>query len=231
MPTMAPTMSRISAGVAVPVFAFFSADVAVGGLSGLGQALRDPVAVGIVLGLVLGKAIGILSATYLVSKFSHADRDESLGWLDVLGLALLAGIGFTVSLLIGELAFGVGSERDEHVKVAVLSGSLLSAVLATAVLQARGRRYRRLHELETTDSNADESPTSTKPPSAPDPNPGGRRRRDFGCRGSAGDTAAWVWPTVPRTAVAGFGRRQAAHRASCRSGVGPLEGVRSWPAL
>lgn len=153
----------ISSGIAVPVFAFFSAGVAVGGLTGLGQALRDPIAVGIVLGLVLGKVIGILSATYLVSRFTHADLDEDLGWVDVLGLALLAGIGFTVSLLIGELAFGAGSERDEHVKVAVLTGSLLAAALATAVLTVRNRRYRRLHQLETVDGNTDGVPDVYQP--------------------------------------------------------------------
>jgi NhaA family Na+:H+ antiporter len=109
--------------VAVPGFAFFSAGVAVGGLSGLGQALRDPIAIGIVTGLVAGKTIGILGATYLVARFTHAELDENLAWVDVLGLALLGGIGFTVSLLIGELAFGAGSLRDEHVKVAVLTGS------------------------------------------------------------------------------------------------------------
>ena len=115
----------ISAGIAVPVFAFFSAGVTVGGLAGLATALTDPVAVGIVVGLVIGKPVGILAATWLVSRFTRADLDEGLTWLDVFGSSVLGGIGFTVSLLIGELAFGLGSERDDHVKVAVLAGSLL----------------------------------------------------------------------------------------------------------
>ncbi|MDH6460844.1 NhaA family Na+:H+ antiporter [Micromonospora sp. A200] len=148
----------ISAGVAVPVFAFLSAGVTIGGVAGLASALTDRVAVGIVVGLLVGKPVGIMAATWLVSRFTRADLDEGLNWLDVLGLALLGGIGFTVSLLIGELAFGLGSERDGHVKVAVLAGSLLAALLATVILRARTRLYRRVHELETVDRDRDGIP-------------------------------------------------------------------------
>ena len=148
----------LSAGFAVPIFAFFSAGVAVGGLSGLGAALRDRVAVGIVLGLVLGKAVGVSVATFLVARFTRADLDENLSPVDVLGLSLLAGIGFTVSLLIGELAFGAGTPRDEHVKIAVLTGSVAAAVLASAVLRARNRTYRKLHLAESEDTDLDGVP-------------------------------------------------------------------------
>lgn len=148
----------LSAGFAVPIFAFFSAGVAVGGLSGLGAALRDRVAVGIVLGLVLGKAVGVSVATFLVARFTRADLDENLSPVDVLGLSLLAGIGFTVSLLIGELAFGAGTPRDEHVKIAVLTGSVAAAALASAVLRARNRTYRKLDLAETADTDLDGVP-------------------------------------------------------------------------
>ena len=148
----------LSAGVAVPVFAFFAAGVTLGGFSGLRAALLDPVAVGIVVGLVAGKAIGILGASYLVARLTRADLDDALSWFDVLGLALLGGIGFTVSLLIGELAFGPGSERDDHVKVAVITGSLLAAALATVVLRIRNAVYRRIEEAETVDEDADGIP-------------------------------------------------------------------------
>lgn len=148
----------ISAGVAVPVFAFMSAGVAVGGLSGLGSALSDPVAIGIVVGLVVGKPVGITVATWLVTRFTRARMDSGFAWIDVFGLAVLAGIGFTVSLLIGELAFGVGSERDEHVKVAVLTGSLTAALLATVILRLRNRTYRRLYDEETADTDHDDIP-------------------------------------------------------------------------
>ncbi|SCF26144.1 Na+/H+ antiporter NhaA [Micromonospora mirobrigensis] len=153
----------LSAGVAVPVFAFLSAGVTVGGLAGLVTALTDRVALGIVIGLIIGKPVGIMAATWLVSRFTRADLDEGLNWLDVLGLALLGGIGFTVSLLIGELAYGPGSERDDHVKVAVLTGSLLSALLATVILRARTRVYRRVHEAETIDRDQDGVPDIYEP--------------------------------------------------------------------
>jgi NhaA family Na+:H+ antiporter len=139
----------ISAGVAVPVFAFVSAGVTIGGLSGLGDALTDRAAVGVVLGLVVGKPVGIMIATYLVARCTRATLDDGLAWVDVAGLALLAGMGFTVSLLIGELAFGAGSARDDHVKIAVLVGSLTAAVLASVVLRVRNRAYRQLQLAQT----------------------------------------------------------------------------------
>ncbi len=148
----------VSAGFAVPVFAFFSAGVTVGGASGIAAALTHSIALGVMAGLVVGKVVGIGAATYLVSRFTHADLDPDLAWVDVLGLSLLAGIGFTVSLLIGELAFEPGSASAEYVKVAVLTGSLISALLATIVLRARNRAYKRLHAKETADVNADEIP-------------------------------------------------------------------------
>jgi NhaA family Na+:H+ antiporter len=148
----------ISAGVAVPVFALMSAGVAIGGVDGLAAALTDPVAIGIMVGLVVGKPIGITVATWLVARFTRAKVDAGLAWIDVFGLSVLAGIGFTVSLLVGELAFGVGTERDDRVKVAVLVGSLTAALLAAVVLRLRNRTYRRLHRLETADENRDDIP-------------------------------------------------------------------------
>jgi Na+:H+ antiporter, NhaA family len=148
----------VSAGFAVPVFAFFASGVAVGGLSGLGASLGDPVTLGIVCGLVVGKVIGVVGATWLVQRFTRARLAEGLSWWDVLGLGLLAGIGFTVSLLIGELAFGADPERDDYVRVGVLVGSLLAALLATVVLRVRSRHHRRLRALEEVDDDADGVP-------------------------------------------------------------------------
>jgi NhaA family Na+:H+ antiporter len=148
----------LSAGIAVPVFAFFSAGVTVGGLSGLGASLGDSVAIGIAVGLVAGKVVGISAATWAVSRFTRAQLDESLGWPDVVGLALLGGIGFTVSLLITELAYGAGSERYDHAKVGILAGTLAAALLATVVLRLRNRRYRLIHEEEQRDEDADGIP-------------------------------------------------------------------------
>src|SRR4051794_36786329 len=148
----------ISAGIAVPVFAFFAAGVTVGGFSGLVDSLQDRVALGIAAALVLGKLVGISGATWLVARFTRASLDEDLGWTDVVGLSLLGGIGFTVSLLIGELAFGPDSDRDAHVKVGVLVGTVTAALLATVVLRLRNRRYRRLAEREQVDADGDGVP-------------------------------------------------------------------------
>ena len=134
----------ISAGFAVPVFAFFAAGVSVVDGGGFGAALADPVTLGIIAGLVVGKAVGVLGATWLVQRFTAARLSPDLGWWDVLGLAQLAGIGFTVSLLVGELAFGTGTPQDDHVKIGVLTGSLIAVLLATVVLRIRNAHHRRL---------------------------------------------------------------------------------------
>jgi NhaA family Na+:H+ antiporter len=146
-----------SAGFAVPLFAFFAAGVTVVG-GGFADAVRDPAAIGVVAGLVVGKAVGVLGGTWAVARFTRAELDDDLSWTDVLGLSLLAGVGFTVSLLVGELAFGSGSDRDEHVKLAVLCGSLIAALLATVVLRVRNRHYRLVEARETADGDLDGVP-------------------------------------------------------------------------
>jgi len=154
----------LSAGVAVPVFAFFATGVTLGRLSGLRSSFIDPVAVGVVIGLVVGKTVGIFGAAYGLARLTRAPLDEELSWFDVWGLALLGGIGFTVSLLIGELAFGADRERDDHVKVAVLIGSLLAATLTAVVLRVRNGVYRRIEEAETNDDDADGVPDTYPSP-------------------------------------------------------------------
>ena len=161
----------VSAGFAVPVFALFAAGVTVGGIEGLGEALTDTVAVGIVAGLVLGKVIGIFGSTWLMARFTRAELDDELAWVDVVGVALLGGIGFTVSLLIGELAFGPDSARDEHVKVGVLAGSLLSAALACVLLRLRNRTYRQMCAEEERDDDADGIPDVYQRPARRGPEP------------------------------------------------------------
>ena len=148
----------VSAGFAVPVFAFFAAGVTFGGYDGLVTALRDPIALGVVLGLVVGKTIGVFGTTRLMAAVTRADLDPSLRWIDVFGVSLLAGIGFTVSLLIGELAYGSDPGRQAVVKVAVLAGSLLAALMAALVLRVRNRHYRAVFELETCDGDHDGVP-------------------------------------------------------------------------
>jgi NhaA family Na+:H+ antiporter len=162
----------LSAGVAVPVFAFFAAGVTVVG-GGVGEALRDPVAIGIVLALVLGKVIGVLGSTFVMARFTRAELDDDLSWSDVVGLSLLTGIGFTVSLLVGELAFGPGSEKDEHAKLAVIAGSVLAAVLASIVLRRRNAIYRRIAHEDSLDDDGDGVPDAfqDRPDVDPEPRP------------------------------------------------------------
>jgi NhaA family Na+:H+ antiporter len=148
----------VSAGFAVPVFAFFAAGVTVGGWSGLGDSLLRPVTDGVIAGLVIGKPLGVWLTAFLLAKFTHASLDDDLAWRDVLGVSLLAGIGFTVSLLIGELAFDYGTMTAADVKIGVLVGSVIAGVLASLVLLSRNAAYRRIHLLETADTDRDGVP-------------------------------------------------------------------------
>lgn len=131
----------VSTGFAVPVFAFFAAGVAVGGVEGLVESFQDTIALGIIAGLVLGKVIGITGTTFIVTRLPGLGLDPSLKWIDLIGMAFVAGVGFTVSLLVGELSFGAGSESDDHVKVGVLAGSLIAALIGAVILGIRNRHY------------------------------------------------------------------------------------------
>ncbi len=130
----------LSAGVAVPLFALCAAGVSLSAES-ISGALGDPVAQGVALGLVIGKPLGIVAATWLVARFTRAALAPGLAWWDIVAVGLVGGIGFTVSLLIGELAFGAGSPHTEHLKVAILCGSATAAVLGGAALAARDRYH------------------------------------------------------------------------------------------
>ncbi|WP_437584497.1 Na+/H+ antiporter NhaA [Paramicrobacterium sp. CJ85] len=138
----------LSSGFAVPIFAFFAAGVAIGGPDGFATALTDPVMIGILAGLVFGKPIGITLTTWLLTRFTKARLDSSLAWVDVIGVGMLAGIGFTVSLLVAELSFETGSVHGDHAKIAIFTASVLAALLAAVVLRARNRHYRRLESAE-----------------------------------------------------------------------------------
>lgn len=156
--TFEHTYRPLSTGFAVPVFAFFSAGVAVGGLDGLLGSLTSPVALGIIAGLVLGKPIGIVASTYLLTRFTRASLDPALRWGDMAGVGVLAGIGFTVSLLVGELSFGLGSEHNDASKVGILAASALAALVAAVILVPSNRRHRAIMAAETRDTDADGVP-------------------------------------------------------------------------
>lgn len=142
----------------MPIFAFFTAGVEIGGLEGLREPLTDPITIGIIAGLVLGKPIGVLGTARLTARFTHAILGQELSWLDVLGVSMLGGIGFTVSLLIGGLAFGGGSTADHHVKVGILAGSLAAGPLAAVLMKSRDRAYERMTPVEQVDTDADGIP-------------------------------------------------------------------------
>jgi NhaA family Na+:H+ antiporter len=147
----------LSAGLAVPLFALFSAGVSISG-GALGDVFARPETLGVVLGLVVGKTLGIFGGTWLTVRFTRARLSEELAWADVFAMSSLAGIGFTVSLLIGELAFGSDTVLTGEVKAAVLIGSLIAAVCATMLLKVRNDRYRRLCEEEERDEDLDGIP-------------------------------------------------------------------------
>ncbi|MFI6419636.1 Na+/H+ antiporter NhaA [Streptomyces sp. NPDC050842] len=147
----------LSAGLAVPLFALFSAGVSVSG-GAIGDVFTQPVTLGVVLGLVVGKALGIFGGTWLAARFTKAELNPDLTWPDVFAVASLAGIGFTVSLLIGELAFAGDAALTDEVKAAVLIGSLIAAVLASVLLKLRVRKYQTLIADEERDDDHDGIP-------------------------------------------------------------------------
>jgi NhaA family Na+:H+ antiporter len=115
----------------VPLFGFANAGVSLEGV-GAAQALA-PLPLGIALGLFFGKQLGIFSSVWVAVKFGIAVRPKDASWVQVYGVALLCGIGFTMSLFIGGLAF-TDAEQGDAVKIGVLIGSLLSALVGAAVL-------------------------------------------------------------------------------------------------
>ncbi|NED82693.1 Na+/H+ antiporter NhaA [Streptomyces sp. SID11233] len=141
----------LSAGFAVPLFALFSAGVSLSGGAVAGVFTR-PETLGVVLGLVVGKTVGIFGGTWLATRFTRAELNKELAWADVFAVASLAGIGFTVSLLIGELAF-TDADMINEIKASVLLGSLIAAVLSGVLLKLRVRRYRALTDAEELDED------------------------------------------------------------------------------
>jgi NhaA family Na+:H+ antiporter len=137
-----------SSGFALPVFAFFSAGVSLVDGDGPAAMIAQPVVPAIVIGLVLGKVIGVLGTTWLVIRLTPLRLASGIGVRDLLPVGFLAGIGFTVSLLISELSFG-DAEHADGAKIAILIGSLLAAVLGALTLRWDARRAR------TNDMNLD----------------------------------------------------------------------------
>ncbi len=135
----------MSAAVAVPIFAFFSAGVVLS-VSALGEWADDPTAYAISIALVVGKFIGVFGATWLVARVTRAELAADLAWRDIAAVGMLAGIGFTVSLLISDLAYAQNPGELELAKTGVLIGSVVAALLAAVLLRGRNKHYRALEE-------------------------------------------------------------------------------------
>jgi NhaA family Na+:H+ antiporter len=117
----------------VPVFGFANAGVSFSGMSL--ATLAEPLTLGIALGLLAGKVVGVFGTVYLAVRAGVADMPANAGWSHVVGVALLCGIGFTMSLFIGLLAFAGSEALQQSVKVGILAGSLAAAVLGAVVLR------------------------------------------------------------------------------------------------
>jgi NhaA family Na+:H+ antiporter len=119
----------------VPVFGFANAGVSLSGIT-LGN-LVDPVPLGVALGLFIGKQIGVFLAAVLAIRSGLATLPEGSNWVQMYGVALLCGIGFTMSLFIGNLAFPGAPHLIDEVKVGVLLGSMLSALAGVILLRSK----------------------------------------------------------------------------------------------
>ena len=116
----------------MPIFAFANAGVSLSGLTF--NTLLNPVPLGILLGLFFGKQIGVLLFSYISIKFKFAEMPNNSNWLSIYGVSILTGIGFTMSLFVGNLAFVENLQYIDGVKIGVLTGSLLSTVFGYFLL-------------------------------------------------------------------------------------------------
>ena len=110
----------------MPLFAFANAGVSLDGMSL--NTLMDPVPLGILCGLFFGKQIGVFLFSYLAIQLKFAEMPSNSNWIKFYAVGILTGIGFTMSLFVGNLAFTNNMEYIDGVKIGVLSGSLLSAI-------------------------------------------------------------------------------------------------------
>lgn len=142
--------NAISQGVALPVFAFFAAGVPFApGEGSFADAITHPVFLGVFLGLFVGKPLGIFLTVLVLHKLPMFRLEKQINMWDIAALGGLAGVGFTVSLLIGELAFRSDETFLEFAHLGVLFGSLAAAVVAVATLRMRVRAHRN-DDVDTT---------------------------------------------------------------------------------
>ncbi len=122
----------------MPIFAFANAGVSLNGLSI--NSLLEPVPLGIVLGLFIGKQVGVMFFSFFAVKLKVAQMPDNSSWLSLYGVSVLTGIGFTMSLFVGNLAFVENTEYIDGVKIGVLTGSLLSTLFGYFILLLSQRK-------------------------------------------------------------------------------------------
>jgi len=125
-------ISPYVAFIIMPIFAFANAGVSLQGLSPL--SLLQPVPLGILLGLFIGKQVGVMIFSYAAVKLGAAQMPDNSSWLSLYGVSVLTGIGFTMSLFVGNLAFAENIQYIDGVKIGVLAGSLLSTIFGYFIL-------------------------------------------------------------------------------------------------
>ena len=133
-------LDRVVPFLIVPLFGFANAGISFQGLSS--SVLVEPLTLGVGLGLLVGKAVGIFGVTFLLVKAKKATLPEGASWLQFLGLCFLCGIGFTMSLFIGLLAFASDPMLQEESKIGILLGSFCSSLLGFGLLYFQGSQNR-----------------------------------------------------------------------------------------
>lgn len=128
-----------TSGFILPIFAFFAAGVNVVDSGGFGKMLADPVAMGIYLGLPFGKLLGIFGGVVLLIKLFRLRLGNGVDLPDIFAVSFVAGIGFTVSLLIATLSFDHADPHGAHARVAVILGSVIALILGAMFLRIRAR--------------------------------------------------------------------------------------------
>lgn len=134
----------LSSGLALPFFAFFSAGVPLSGWQGITDSVVSPLFLAVCLGLVVGKPLGITFTAWVVQNVTRGELTDGLKWVDFVGMSCLAGVGFTMSLLISELSFASDPLNMDHAKFAVLAASTVAALVAALILVPRSRHYAKL---------------------------------------------------------------------------------------
>ena len=128
----------------LPLFGFANAGVSFAGMTP--DLIFGPVSLGVAAGLFFGKQVGVFAGAWAAIRAGWADVPAEASWPQLYGVAVLCGIGFTMSLFIGLLAFPTHPELQDAVKIGVLGGSVLSALLGSAILLVARREQRELRE-------------------------------------------------------------------------------------